>query len=426
MRDVRMKGFLELTRVDEALRRYFNEVKFVKPQSEEVEISRCSGRILSENIHAECDLPPFDRSTMDGYAVRSVDTFGASVNNPVVLRVVGTIETGSFPDVSVERFEAARISTGAPLPMGTDSVVMLEYTSEVSGGKIEVYRSVTPNENVSKKGEDVKIGDKILEEGTVLQPQDVAMLTAIGRRRVKVLKRLKIAVLSTGNELVKSAEEVEKGKIIDVNRPALMSAIEKIGCEPLDLGIAHDNLEEVKSEICEGLRQADLVLVSGGASVGVKDLTSDAVNQLGKPGVIIHGIAMRPGMPTALAAVDSTPLILLPGNPVAALISFHVFVKPIVTKILGTRLEMMRDQVISARISRKVASRIGLRTFLRVIVKRVDDDYVAEPIRLAGSSIISSLVKANGLIVIPEWKEGLEEDEEVEVVLLRHLEEAML
>jgi len=249
----------------------------------------------------------------------------------------------------------------------------------------------------------------------------VGILAAVRIEKVKVLRRIKIAVLSTGDELIELGEEVKPGKIIDVNRHTLLASVKDLGCEPVDLGIARDNLEDIESKIGEGLRSADIVLVSGGISVGAKDLVSEAVNNIGKPGVIVHGVSMRPGMPTALAAIDDKPLILSPGSPVAALISFNVFVKSIVAKTLGIPAGYGKGQVIKAKVTRKVTSATGLRTFLRVIVRKANDEYVAEPVRTSGSNIISSLVKANGMVVIPEWKEGLEKGEEVEVELLRPL-----
>jgi len=422
MKDIKMRGFLELVRIEEALKKFFDSVKLKEPEVEEVKIDEALGRVLAEDIYSEYDVPPFDRAAMDGYAVRAEDTVGASVTNPIVLRVVGASEMGCYPNVKVGRLEAVRVSTGAPMPDGADSVVMVEYTRELSGDRIEVYRSVTPYGNVSRRGEDVKRGERMLEKGTILQPYDIGILAAVRRGKVKVFKKPKIAVLSTGNELVKLDEEVKPGKIVDVNRHSLIASVREIGCEPIDLGIARDRLEEIKIKISEGLKSADMVLVSGGVSVGAKDMVSEAVNTLGEPGIIVHGISMRPGMPTALAAIGNKPVVLSPGNSVASLIAFKTFVKPIVAKMLGLSVGYVKGQVIKARMARKVSSPTGLRTFLRVNVKKEDDGYIAEPLRTSGSGIISSIVKANGLVIIPEWKEGLEEGEEVEVELLRPLE----
>lgn len=419
MSDVRLRGFLERVRVDEALKRFFSTVALDKPRAEEVGIDNGLGRILAEDVYALYDVPPFDRSAMDGYAVRSIDTVGASVTNSIVMKIVGVSETGHQTQVTLGRFDAVRISTGAPLPEGADAVVMLEYTHELGQDKIEIYRSVTPYENVSRRGEDIKKGSKVLGRGTLLQPQDIGILAALRIEKARILRKLRIAVLSTGDELVELGEEVQPGKIIDVNRHTLMAAVRELGCEAVDLSIARDNLDDIRSGLTEGIRLADLILVSGGISVGAKDLVPEVVNNLGKTGIIVHGVSIRPGMPTALAAIGNKPLILSPGSPVAALIAFRVFVEPIVAKMLGISPGYVKGQTIEAKMARKVASPVGLRTFLRVMVRKVDDGYVAEPIRTSGSSIISSLVRANGIVQIPERKEGVEKDESVEVELLR-------
>ena len=422
MRDIKMKGFLELISIEEALERFFRSVRLVEPEVEEAGISDALGRVIAEDIDSDWDVPPYDRAAMDGYAVRSVDTVGASSTNPLVLRVVGTSEMWRHSDVTVGRSDAVRVSTGAPIPDGADSVIMIEYTHELDSDKIEIYRSVTPYKNVSAQGEDVKKGKRVLKKNTIIQPHDIGILAAVRRRHIKVLKKLKIAVLSTGNELVNLHEEAAPGKIIDVNRHTLIASVKEIGCEPIDLGIATDRLEDIKLKISEGTKSADIVVVSGGISVGIKDLVSEAVNTLGKPGVIAHGISIRPGMPTALAAIDNKPVILTPGNPVAAIIAFNTFVRPIVTKVLGISTGHVKGQIIKARMARKAPSQTGLRTFLRVMIEKGDEGFAAEPVRTTGSGIISSLVRANGMVTIPEHKEGLEQGEEVEVELLRPLE----
>jgi len=422
MRDIKMKGFLELVSIEEALERFFSSVRLVEPEVEQVGISDALGRVIAEDVHSDWDVPPYDRAAMDGYAVRSVDTVGASSTNPLVLRVVGTSEMGRHSDVTVGRSDAVRVSTGAPMPDGADSVIMIEYTHELDSDKIEIYRSVTPYRNVSAQGEDVKKGKRVLKKNTIIQPHDIGILAAVRRRHIKVLKKLKIAVLSTGNELVNLHEEAAPRKIIDINRHTLIASVKEIGCEPIDLGIATDRLEDIKLKISEGTKSADIVVVSGGISVGIKDFVSDAVNTLGKPGVIAHGISIRPGMPTALAAIDNKPVILTPGNPVAAIIAFNTFVRPIVTKVLGISTGHVKGQIIKARMARKAPSQTGLRTFLRVMIEKGDEGFTAEPVRTSGAGIISSLVRANGMVIIPEWKEGLEQGEEVDVELLRPLE----
>ena len=422
MRDVRMRGFAELTSIDDALRKFFKEVNVERLPPEDFSALDSLGRVLAEDIIVPQDVPNFDRAAVDGYAVRAEDTYGASSTNPLVFDVIASSEIGVLSKVSVGRQQAVGIATGAPLPKGADAVVMVEYTEKIGGDKVEVYRSVPPGENVSMKGEDVKKGEKILSSGVILQPQDIGMLSALGMKRLKVVRKPSVAVFSTGNELVEPGDSVEVGKVVDSNRPTIMAMVKSLGGEPLDLGIARDDLAAVKLKLLEGLA-VDMVVVSGATSVGEKDLLPEAVNSLGKPGIIVHGISMRPGRPTALAAVNGKPVILLPGFPVAAMIAFDVFVKPILLRMLGASSEQVGRQTVRARVSRRVASSLGNRTFARVIINKVDGKYVVEPLRTSGSGIISSIVKANGLVIIPENKEGLEEGEEVEVMVLRPLEE---
>ena len=423
MKEVKARGFTEQMPVEEALGKYLQEVRIEVLPLEVVQITEALGRVLAEDVVSEVDVPHFDRSAVDGYAVRSHDTFGASPTNPIVFDVIGTVEVGQTPEFIVSELKAVRVATGAPIPKGADSVIMLEYTEIIGDNKIEIYRPATPGQNVSQKGEDVKKGEKLLSKGTVLQPQDIAILAAVGKVDVKVVRKPRVAILSTGNELVEPKYKVDAGKTIDSNRFFLFAAVKDAGGEPLDLGIAKDDVNEIKSQISKGLATADLVLVSGGTSVGERDFAPEAVNSLGKPGVVVHGVAMRPGKPTALAAVNGKPVVLLPGYPVAAMMAFNTFVKPLISKMLGTPVGKSPGHVVKATMTRRVPSSPGVRDFVRVIVKKVDKGYVADPIRTRGAGIISSMVKANGLVIIPEEKEGIEEGEEVDVILLRTLEE---
>ncbi|MBL7118888.1 molybdopterin molybdenumtransferase MoeA [Candidatus Bathyarchaeota archaeon] len=423
MKEVRMRGFMEHTRVEDALNEYLNKLQFERLQPEEIPIAESLGRVLAEDVESALDVPHFNRSAVDGYAVRSKDTYGTAPTNPVVFDLVGSVEIGQIPTISVSKLEAVEIATGAPLPKGADSVVMLEYTERIGKDRIEIHRPVTPWSNVSKRGEDVERGEGVLERGTVLQPQDLGILTAIGATNVRVVRKPRVAILSTGNELVESGSKVELGKVVDVNRVTISAAVEDAGGVPVDLGIVRDKSSDLKSRISEGLRTSDMVLVSGGTSVGTRDLVPKVVDSLGEPGIVVHGISMRPGKPTALAAIDGKPVILLPGYPVAAIIAFNTFVKVVMARMLGTSIGGICGQKIQARMLRRVPSKPGIRDYVRVLVKRTETGYVAEPIRTTGAGIISSLVKANGLIVILEENEGLEKGEEVEVTLLRSLEE---
>jgi len=371
------------------------------------------GRVASEDIVAENDLPPFDRSAVDGYAVRGRDTFEASQFSPRTLKLTKNDKLGDN--------EAREIWTGNPLPKGADAIVMLEYT-KTRQNKIEVWIPVTPGENVSKKGEDVKKEDIAIKSGTRLKPHHVGLLAALGKTHVSVVKKPKVALLSTGNELAELGRKPELNQVIDANRLILSCMCQELGAEPLDLGIAKDNINEIDAKIREGIEKADILLTTGGTSVGYADVVPAAVNQIEAPGVIVHGIAMRPGMPTALAVLCSKPVIILSGNPVAAMIGFEVFARPLILKLLG--IEYEPRPMLEAELTQKVPSALGRQVFLRVHVFERESKFFAEPVRIKGAGILSTMTKANGYVIIPEDREGLDEGESVTVHLFDKIGEA--
>ena len=410
---MRLKGFEKLTNIDEAFSTFLKRLKPERLGCERISIQAALGRVTAEDVLAENDLPTFDRSAVDGYAVRARDTFEASQFSPKILKLT--------ENEVVHENEAREIWTGNPLPKGADAAVMLEYTKRVEG-KIEVGISITPGENVSKRGEDVQKGKVAIKAGTRLRPHHLGLLAALGVAYVKVVKKPKVAIVSTGNELVELGHKAAPNRIIDTNRLIFSSMCQELGSEPLDLGIARDNLEEIGAKIREGLKGADVVLTTGGTSVGYLDLVPTVVNQIGAPGVIVHGMAMRPGMPTALAILQGKPVFILSGNPVAAMIGFEVFARPLLLKLLGVDREPR--PVLKARLTRRVASALGRRVFLRVSVFERDGEFFAEPVRIKGSGVLSTMTKANGYVIVPENREGLEEGESVIVHLFDKMEGA--
>ena len=421
MNDDKVKVFKKLTRVDFANEKFQSQLNLRRLPLEDLPITDVLGRVLAKDVISGIDVPYFDRSAVDGYALKAKETFAASRSNPIVFDVQGYIAAGTKSMITLGKQQTVRIATGACIPEGADAVVLIESTQQTGFDKVEVYSALTPGQNIQTKGEDVKKEEKILTRGTVIQPQDIGIMVSLQMINVSVIRKPKVGVLSTGNELVNFARDVELGKIIDSNRPILMAMIKNLGGEPIDLGIAKDELEDIRSRIAIGLENSDVVLVSGGTSVGDVDLVPKAINSLGKPGILVHGISMRPGKPTALAAIGNKPVILLPGFPVAAMISFNVFVQPVLLKLLGSSSEQHVKQTVQAKMLRGQPSSLGSRTYARVIVKSRGREYVAEPLTTHGSGVISSMIRANGLVIIPENKEGLEEGEGVEVVLLRPL-----
>jgi molybdenum cofactor synthesis domain-containing protein len=413
----RLKGFRQTTKVETALTMFFDNVTLRRLSPELVSLDEALGRISAEDIVSKNNVPSYDRAAMDGYAVVAADTFGASQTAPALLSIVCR---GDMKKPHGSRFDtgkAVEINTGEVLPAGADAVVMLEYVRKINEKQIEVLAPVTPNENVSKAGEDIPIGDLVLRQGTRLKPPDVAMLAALSTGMIQVVRRPKIAIVCTGNELVELSEPVDHGKIVNTNRFLLSALIQQLGASPIYLGIARDSIEDIARLIRIGLTGADVLLVTGGTSVGARDLVPEAINSVGKPGMIVHGISIRPGMPTGLASVDRKPVVSLPGQPVAAMIGFEMLVRPLILCLLGTEDEPKAS--VKAKMSRRVASAVGMRTFLRVNTRETDGTYFADPITTAGSGILSSMTRANGIVVIPEDKEGIEVDEEVTVMLFR-------
>jgi molybdopterin molybdotransferase len=409
---VRLKGFQKLASIDEALQLFFGKLRIERLKTVTVSLHSALNRVLAEDIVAKEDLPRFDRSAVDGYAVKAEDTFGASQFKPKILQITDKYEIGSG--------EAKQVWTGNPTPKGANAAVMLENTRRINE-ELEVWIPITPGENVSRRGEDVKKGEVAVKAGTRLKPQHLGLIAALGIVEVKVFEKPKIAILATGNELVKIGAKPREDQIFEVNTIILSALCRELDAEPVDLGIAKDNMDNISERIKIGLEKADAILTTGGTSVGVSDLVPEVVNKIGKPGVIVHGVAMRPAMPTALAAVDGKPIIILSGNPVAAMVGFEVFVRPLICKMLGLKQEEFRP-VVKAKIMKRLSTTLGRKTFVRVRVFQSDREFFAEPISTRGSGIISTMTKANGYVVVPENREGLEEGESVSVYLFDNVE----
>lgn len=403
---VRLKGFQKLTPVDEAWQTFLKVLQPKRLGSTTVSIRSALNRVLAEDLVAEEDLPRLDRSAVDGYAVKAEDTSGASQFRPKTLRITGGKKVG--------KRQAVQLWTGNPLPDGANAVVMLENTRNGKGG-IEVWVAVTPGENVSRRGEDVAKGEVALEAGTRLKPHHLGLIAAMGKAEVKVVEEPKVAVLATGNELADVGKDRREDTIFDANRPILSAACIELGAEPVDLGIVGDDIDKISAKLKAGIKNAHIVITTGGTSVGGLDLVPEAVNRIGKPGIIVHGIAMRPAMPTALAVVEGKGIVVLSGNPVAAMVGFEVFARPLICRMLGLGSELR--PMLHAEMKRGIATALGRKNFVRVRVLRQNDRFLAEPVSARGSSIISTMTKANGFVVVPENREGLDKGESVLVHL---------
>jgi molybdopterin molybdotransferase len=405
-----MHGFSHYTRLNDALETVLSKIERVG--AEEMTFTRARGQVLAEDVVSEVDVPPFDRAAVDGYAVRASDTFGTEEDNPVELRVVGAVEIGKSSEVRVGEREAVKIMTGAPLPEGADAALMVEHT-RAEGESLKVLRPLTPGKNVSARGEDVKAGQTVLCQSRVLRPQDVGMLASIGRLRVRVVRKPGVAIIVTGDELREPGERLEPGQITDTNSYSLEAAVVRCGGVPVRLGAVPDEFESIKQRVREASRQ-DMVLISGGTSVGERDLAPDVISELGE--LLLHGIAIRPGGPTAFGVIEGTPIFALAGFSVASLVAFDMLVRPALRAMQGLPANRDYPQV-RAKLTRKVSSSLGRADVVRVQVRKDDDELIAQPIRITGSGILSSMTRADGFVVVPEDLEGLEEGREVEVEL---------
>jgi molybdopterin molybdotransferase len=409
-----MKNFFKVKTIDQALE---YAVQFPRMAPEEVSLTDAVGRILAEDILSDIDLPDFSRSIMDGFAVRGSSTFGAGEANPAYLNVTGTVSMGIKPDFSVGPGEAVRIATGGMLPTNADSVVMIEHTEAIDDTTIEVYRSVAPGQNMVAVGEDIKKGEVILRCGGKIRPQEAGMLAALGKQTVTVYKRPLIGIISTGDEVVAVHESPGPGQIRDVNTYTLSGLVQEIGATAIPFEIVRDDYEALLAKSSQALTQCDIVLVSGGSSVGARDFTIDVITALEDSEILFHGISISPGKPTILARVRNKPFWGLPGHVVSAMVVFSRIVQPFIEHVSG-RSDVHRKKIrLTAKLSRNLASAQGRVDYIRIRLKQKEDVLWAEPI-LGKSGLISTMVKADGLIEIGMNTEGLDEGTQVEVILV--------
>lgn len=374
------------------------------------------GRVLAEDVFSAVDVPGFDRSTMDGFAVRARDTFGASEGMPAYLTVSGEIMMGQAALTEIISGQAVKIATGGMLPPGADAVVMVEYTEDLGGGDIAIVRPVAPGENVVRRGEDVCAGQVLLPTGMRLRPQELGALAGIGWMSCPVVARPRVAIISTGDELVPPEAEPALGQVRDINSFALKALVEDAGGEGVLYGIVQDDLDTLRSIVCESLERDDIVVISGGSSVGTRDVTAAVLNSLGEPGVLVHGVAVKPGKPTILAVVQGKPVFGLPGHPVSAMVLSDLFLVPAVHYLLGINKNGRKRPALTARLSRSLASTSGRVDYIRVALAERDGELWADPV-LGKSGLISTMVKADGFVVIAAVKEGIAAGELVEVVV---------
>lgn len=386
----------------------------LRTRAQTVPLAEALGRVPTRDVVAPAPLPGFARSTVDGYAVRAVDTYGASEGLPSYLDVIGAVRMGAQPDVTVAAGTAVEMPTGGALPAGADAVVMVEYTNEAMPGTVEVLRPVAPGGGVVRADEDITAGATVVPAGRPLRAADLGMLAAVGITEIVMRARPRVAILSTGDEVVPPATAtLRPGQVRDAIASALAGLVLDAGGWPVPCGIVPDDPAVLRGALQTALAQADLVVISAGSSVGARDSTADAVATLGKPGIFCHGLAVKPGKPTLLAECDGVPVIGLPGNPLSALVVFRLVGAPLVWRLAGCATPPPEPSV-TASLTREVPSEAGRRDVVQVQL----DGGQAEPL-FGASALLSVLTRADGYLVVPEPATGLDAGAHVSVTLYR-------
>ena len=409
-----MKPFFKVTDLPSVLKLVSG---FEPVETESIALLEATGRILATDIFSEHDLPGFARATMDGFAVRAASTFGASEANPAYLTVAGEVAMGESPSFTVGTGQVSRISTGGMLPKGTDAVIMVEHTETLDDTTIEAYRSVAPGQHVITVGEDFLKDETILTAGQNLRPQETGLLAAFGHRDVTVYRRPIVGIISTGDEIVPINQLPQPGQIRDINSYSLSGQVQNAGGVPIFYGIVADDYPALLDMCQQAIQETDMVLLSGGSSVGMRDFTIEVLSNLPDTEILVHGISISPGKPTILARSSGKAVWGLPGQVVSAMVVFKAVVLPFCEHVAGLIPGQRYLPTASARLDRSLASAQGRTDFVRVRLYRKDGSLQAEPI-LGKSGLINTMVKADGLIQIDINTEGLDKDTMVAVIPL--------
>lgn len=425
-----MPEFLTLLPPGEARDKLFSHLPASKPASEVVNVSNSLGRVTAEDVTAPHPLPDFRRSTVDGFAVRAKDTYGASDSLPAYLALAGEVPMGAAPITLLEPGQCKTIHTGGMLPEGADAVVMLEYTQTVrtgsssSSAEIEISKNVAEGENVIAIGEDVAQGQVVLPKGSLIRPAEIGGLMALGIIRLRVTEKVRVGLISSGDEVIPPNESPRLGQVRDINSHTLAALVTKSGGEPVLYGIVGDSFDELKETSARALSDCDAVIITAGSSASTRDMTADVIASLGKPGVLVHGINTRPGKPTILGVCDGKVVIGLPGNPVSALVNGYMLVVPLIEHLLGQTPRP--NATVQAKLTVNLSSQAGREDWWPVRLESISPsgrgdrgevDYLAEPI-FGKSNLIFTLAAADGLLKIHPDATGLSAGERVEVLLV--------
>jgi molybdopterin molybdotransferase len=410
-----MPTFLELIPLDEALDIFLNKLPSPINTSKKVKTFEAYNEVLMEDITAKEPLPAFSRSTVDGFAVNAADTYGASDSLPAYLPLIGEVPMGGEPEFELEPQTTCIIHTGGMLPQGANAVVMIEDTQYAKNDEIEIYKAVADGENIIEAGEDVKIGDVVLKKGTRIEAAQLGGLLALGILEIKTAKTPIVGILSSGDEVVEPFNKPHPGQVRDINSYTLKTLVQRWGGTPKLYGIVPDHFETFQSVIQKAFKECDMVIVTAGSSASARDLTSQVIQNLGEPGVLVHGVRIRPGKPTILAVCGGKPVIGLPGNPVSALVIANLFVVPAIERLLGITTPTPRAQL-KAKLCANYPSIAGREDYVPVKLDRTPQGYDAHPIFFK-SNMIFTLAQADGLLHIPADAVGLEVGKIVDIFL---------
>ena len=382
--------------------------------SEKAGITDSLDRVLAKDLYADIDIPPFDNSAMDGYAVYSTDVAGARQGNPVVLNVIEDLPAGAVAKQEIKNGDAIKIMTGAPIPERADSVIMLEKT-QLEDRKVKIFEGTRPGRNIRRAGEDIKKGELVLKKGQIIGPAQMGILASIGKEILEVVKMPRVSIIATGDELLEVGESIAPGKLRNSNSYSLYGQVKKAGGIPYNLGIVRDNKQDIRVKIEEGL-DYDMLLISGGVSVGDYDYIKLVLSEMDAE-IKFWKVAMRPGNPTVFGIINGKPLFGLPGNPVSSMVCFEVFVRPAILKILGQNINSRKD-VDAVLLEEDIKKKKGFRYFLRAQTEWKDGRYFARTTGPQGSGILKSMALANSLIILPEEEELVKKGTKVTVRFL--------
>ncbi len=401
---------LSVTEVREKMAALLQDKKI---QVEEVNLLEGLGRILAKSVTSPHDVPEFNRSTVDGYAVKAADTFGANEGIPAMLAKKGEVHMGMYAGVDVGEGECVYVPTGGMMPTGANAMVMVEYVEHLDDSTLLVQQSVSPGANVLRKGEDLEKDREIFGRGHRLRPQDIGLLAGMGFQKVPVFEPLKVAVISTGDELISPEEVLSPGKIIDMNTYSLSAALQEDGFKVIGRAVVKDDMETLRQTLRDYMKRADIILISGGSSMGEYDITKKTIDSMGEPGAVLHGMSLKPGKPTIVGMAEGVLMIGLPGQPVSALVVYHLLMKPLLWKLTGNDTI---TPIVSGELTVNIPSAPGREHYVMVTLEQENGRWMVSP-QHGKSGMLSMMGRSQGMVRIPVNQEGLSNGDKVDVIL---------